>query len=219
MSGLTARLALPSDRPVRCLVIGAHPDDIEIGAGGTILRLIAERPDTALTWVVLSGDGERATEAEDSARTLAGQAVTVDVRLLDGRDGYLPYGEVAPLKEALAEVASSEPDLVLVHRHDDAHQDHRLANELAWQLFRRATILEYEIPKWDGDLGRTNLYVTLDGTSADRKVEHILRAFPSQRARDWFTAETFRATLRLRGIESRSPSGLAEAFIARKVVI
>ena len=137
----------------------------------------------------------------------------------DGRDGYLPYADAVPTKEAVAAAAAARPDLVLVHRSDDAHQDHRFAAELAWQLCRWSTILEYEVPKWDGDVGPVNLYVPLDLETSERKIEHLLGAFPSQAARDWFTADAFRAILRLRGIESRSPSGLAEAFVARKLVV
>ncbi len=216
---LTERLGLPLDRAPRCLAIGAHPDDIEIGAGGTILRLIAERPDTEFRWVVLSGAGERADEADRSARSLTAGAAALDVRILAGRDGYLPYDAADATKGALAEATDPPPDLVLVHRHDDAHQDHRFAADLAWQLCRWSTILEYEIPKWEGDLGSNNLYVALDAETAARKVRHLLAAFPSQAGRHWYTEETFLAILRLRGNELRAASGMAEAFLARKLVI
>ena len=219
MSELSARLGLPTDRPVRCLAIGAHADDIEIGAGGTIARLLQERPDTSILWMVLAADGERAEEARRSAAALVGAGPILDVRILDGRDGYLPYADAVPTKEAVAAAAAARPDLVFVHRSDDAHQDHRLAAQLAWQLCRWSTILEYEVPKWDGDVGSANLYVPLDNETSKRKIEHLLDAFPSQAARDWFTADAFHAILRLRGIESRSPSGLAEAFVARKLVV
>jgi len=216
---LTERLGLPLDRGPRCLAIGAHPDDIEIGAGGTILRLIAERPDTEFRWVILSGVNGRADEADRSARSITASAATLDIRILGGRDGYLPYEGAADTKESLAATTDPPPDLVLVHRHDDAHQDHRFAADLAWQLCRSSTILEYEIPKWEGDLASNNLYVELDAEVASRKVGHLVEAFPSQSARHWYTEETFRALLRLRGNESRAPSGMAEAFLARKLVI
>ena len=219
MSELTARLGLPADRPVRCLAIGAHSDDLEIGAGATLVRLIDERPDTRLDWLVLAAEGERADEARRSATVLAGGAGALEVHILSGRDGFLPFDDPAATKDAVASVAAATPDLVFVHRSDDAHQDHRFAAELAWQLCRWSTILEYEIPKWDGDIGRTNLYVALDDQTAERKIAHLLTAFPSQAGRDWFTADTFRAMLRLRGLEARSPSGLAEAFVARKLII
>jgi len=217
---LASRLGLPGDRPPRCLVMGAHPDDIEIGAGGTILRLLAETPGARLDWVVLSGGGARADEAAESARRLVDGRADLRLALLGGRDGFLPYADAVRTKEAvLAIVASAAPDLVLVHRRDDAHQDHAFAGALAWQACRRATILEYEVPKWDGDLGTANLYVPLEADVVERKVEHLLAAFPSQASRDWFTADTFRALARIRGIEAASPSGLAEAFMARKLVI
>lgn len=219
MSALSIRLGLPVDRPPRLLVIGAHPDDIEIGTAGTILRLLAERPETNVAWVVLSGTGERIDEARRSATELAAGASTLDIRILTGRDGYLPYSDAATTKAAVAELADPTPDLVLVHRHDDAHQDHRFASDLAWQCFRWSTILEYEIPKWDGDLRSANLYVPLDEPTAQHKLDHLATAFPSQADRDWYGADTFKAILRLRGIESRAPSGLAEAFLARKLVL
>jgi LmbE family N-acetylglucosaminyl deacetylase len=219
VSDLQALLGLPADRPPRVLAIGAHPDDIEIGAGGTLLRLVEAAPRLELDWVVLSGEGDRAREAEASARVLAGDRAQLRTHLVGGRDAYLPYADAVRVKEAvMAVVEAAPPDLVLVHRRDDAHQDHAFANAVAWQACRRATILEYEIPKWDGDLGTANLYVTLDTATADRKVDHLLAAFPSQAGRSWFTADTFRAVLRLRGVESGGPSGLAEAFVVRKLV-
>lgn len=219
MSRIDAVLGLPVDRPIRCLAVGAHPDDIEIGVGGTILRLADERPDMMLRMVVLSGSADRAAEARASASTLAPGTGGVTITVHDGADGRLPYDDPAGVKRALAEVAPDEPDLVLVHRRDDAHQDHRFAGDLAWQLFRWSTILEYEVPKWDGDLGGANFYVPLSDALVDAKVDHLMRAFPSQRDRDWYGPDTFRAVLRLRGVECRSPSGYAEGFLARKLVV
>ena len=218
MTPLTDRLGLPAGRPPRILVVGAHPDDAEIGAGGTIARLVAERPDADVTWVVLAaGDPGRAAEARSSAASLL---AGIDHRVIVGglRDGYLPYlGPAA--KEALADLQGVDPDLVLGPRHDDAHQDHRLVAELVPQVFRAATFLEYEIPKWDGDLGRASVYVPLSTDEAAAKIAHLFAAFGSQRGRDWFTADTFEAILRLRGIECRAPDGLAEAFACRKLVV
>ena len=219
MMPLTDRLGLPRDRAPRLLVAGAHADDAEIGAGGTIARLVAERPDVEVTWVVVAAaDPARSAEARASAeRLLAGVArTTIDLGGL--RDGYLPYlGPAA--KEALAAHAGFDPDLVLSPRRNDAHQDHRLLAELVTQVFRRAVVLEYEIPKWDGDLGPANLYVPLSAAEAAAKVAHVLAAFPSQNGRTWFTADTLRAILRLRGVECRAPDGLAEAFVCRKLVV
>lgn len=215
---LTARLGLPADRGPRILVVSAHADDAEIGAGGTIGRLVRERPDSEVTWVVLAApDPERAGEARASAAALLGGAAR-RVVVGDLRDGYLPYlGSAA--KEALAVHQGLDPDLVIGPRREDAHQDHRLVAELIPQLFRRPTVLEYEIPKWDGDLGQVNLYVPLAAGEAAAKIGHLVAAFPSQRDRAWWSTETFTAILRLRGIECRAPDGLAEAFVCRKLVV
>jgi LmbE family N-acetylglucosaminyl deacetylase len=218
MTPLTDRLGLPAGRAPRVLVVSAHPDDAEIGAGGTIARLVAERPDAEVTWMVLAApDPVRADEARASAeRLLDGVVHRVIVGSL--RDGYLPYlGAVA--KDALMAAQAVDPDLVLGPRRDDAHQDHRLVAELLPQVFRRATILEYEVPKWDGDLGQANLYVPVSAAEAAAKVAHVAAAFVSQQGHDWFTPVTFQAILRLRGIECRAPEGLAEAFVCRKLVV
>ena len=216
---LTERLGLPTDRGPRILVASAHADDAEIGAGGTIARLVSERPDADITWLVLAApDSRRAAEARASAERLlaAADRSTIDVR--DLRDGFLPFLGAAP-KEALVDHAQVDPDLILGPRRDDAHQDHRLVSELVQQVFRRATVLEYEVPKWDGDLGLANLYVPLSAVQEAAKLEHLFNAFPSQVDRDWFSEDTFRAILRLRGIECRARDGIAEAFICRKLVI
>ena len=218
MKPLTERLGLPVDRGPRILVASPHPDDAEIAAGGTISRLVAERPDAVLTWVVLAApDPARADEARASAEILlAGVVHRVVVGNL--RDGYLPYLGAAA-KEALMALQAVDPDLVIGPRRDDAHQDHRLVADLLPQVFRRATILEYEVPKWDGDLGPANLYVPLSAADVAAKVAHVVAAFGSQQGRDWFTPDTFRAILRLRGIECRAADGLAEAFVCRKIVV
>ncbi len=210
-------LTLPRERPLRVLALGAHADDIEIGCGGTIARLLGERPDSRVTWVVLSGGAARAAEARASAAALLGSATAL-VDVLDGRDGYLPY-EASAIKAAVVGLRGEpEPDLVLTHRREDLHQDHAFAAELAWQVFRRARIVEFEIPKYEGDLGPANLYVPLDKALATAKVDGLMTHFTSQRAHDWFTPETFWALLRLRGLECRAPSGYAEAFTCRKLV-
>ena len=216
---LTERLGLPKERGPRILVASAHADDAKIGAGGTIGRLVAERPDAEVAWVVLaSADPERAAEARTSADRLLGGATRSSIAVGSLRDGYLPYlGPAA--KEALADHQAFDPDLVLCPRQDDAHQDHRHLAELVPQVFRRGVILEYEIPKWDGDLGRANLYVPLSVTDVSTKVEHVLAVFRTQHGRTWFTVDTLRATLRLRGVECRAPDGFAEAFICRKLVV
>jgi LmbE family N-acetylglucosaminyl deacetylase len=208
----------PVDRPLRVLAIGAHADDIEIGCGGTLLRWVAERPDLALDWLVLSATGPRADEAAASPLALLPEAAP-RVTILAQRDGYFP-AEFAEVKLALVAARDRhDPDVVLCHRREDAHQDHRLVAELAPQVFRDRLILEYEVPKWDGDLGPANAYVALDEAVCQRKIDHLMAAFPSQRDRAWFTPDTFRATLRLRGIEAGSSTAQAEAFTCRKFVL
>jgi len=204
-------------RQILCL--GAHADDIEIGCAGTVLRLLEENPGLDVRWVVMSAAGERAAEAGRSAAVLLEGAGHADVRVADFRETYFPYlgGEVKAYVAALG--AGFEPDLVLTHWREDLHQDHRLVSELTWNTFRDHLILEYEIPKWDGDLGRPSVFVPLEQDVADRKIAHLLDAFPSQSGRDWFDPEVFRGLLRLRGMEARSPSGYAEAFHCRKLVL
>jgi LmbE family N-acetylglucosaminyl deacetylase len=202
----------------RVLAIGCHADDLEIGCGGTLLALIAESPDIAVTWVVLGADGERAREARSSAEAFLANAGSTEVLVHGFRDAFMPYhGE--SVKEAFEQLKRVEPDLVLTHTRDDMHQDHRLACELTWNTFRDHLILEYEVPKWDGDLGRPNLYVQLPNNIVDRKLELVLRHFPSQVEKHWYDEETFRGLMRLRGLECASPSRYAEAFHAPKLVV
>lgn len=210
-------LALP-DRPLRVLCLGAHPDDIEIGAGGTILSLAADGRLAEAWWVVLTGSGERTAEGREAAARFADPVRPV-VRIEDLRDGYLPaeWGQAKDLLEAVGR--DVDPDLVLTHRADDAHQDHRVVSELTTTVFRDHLVLEYEIPKWDGDLGRPNVYLPLPAAIMERKVELLRSCFASQAGRDWFDDDTFRALARLRGVECRAPEGYAEAFVGRKIVL
>ena len=176
-------------------------------------------PGVSVTWVVLSGHDDRATEARLSAERVLRGAANVDVQVKELREGYFPYvgSQVKEVFDALGrEVA---PDLVLTHYGHDLHQDHRVVCELTWNTFRDHLILEYEIPKYDGDLGSPNVFMQLDAATCERKIAHILEAFPSQRSKPWFTGETFWATLRLRGIECRSRTGFAEGFFCRKLVL
>jgi LmbE family N-acetylglucosaminyl deacetylase len=212
------RLTFAGGAPLHILALGAHPDDIEIGCGGTLLRLIDEGRVASATWVVLSGDGPRSAEARAGADAILAGVPRVDVRLEDFRDGYFP-AHFEPIKDVLEDLGSPDPDLVLVPRRNDAHQDHRLLAELAGTVFRDHLVMEYEIPKYDGDLGPTNIYVELRPAVVDQKVDILMDVFPSQLRRAWFSAETFRSLLRLRGVESRAASGYAEAFICRKAVI
>jgi LmbE family N-acetylglucosaminyl deacetylase len=206
-------------RPLRLLCIGAHSDDIEIGCGGTLLSwLDAPRP-VHVTWVVLTASGERAKEARRSAKALLRRAASVDLLFAEFRDGFLPaqYPDVKAFFETVK--AKALPDIVFTHRLEDRHQDHRLASELTWNTWRDHVIVEYEIVKYEGDLGQPNLFVPLTAAGARRKAAHLQRHFGSQRSKDWFSDETFMALARLRGIECRSRSGYAEAFHARKLTL
>jgi LmbE family N-acetylglucosaminyl deacetylase len=199
------------------LCIGAHCDDIEIGCGGTLLRLLETNPALEVHTLVLCSDATRRREALDAARRLLGDASEKRVRVLSFRDGFLPWSG-AEVKECFESLKRSvRPDLILTHARGDLHQDHRLASELTWNTFRDHLILEYEIPKYDGDLGAPNVFVPLTEAQVARKLEIVLGAFASQRSRRWFDAETFRALLRLRGVECNAPH--AEAFHARKLVL
>lgn len=210
-------LGLPPRAPLTVLCLGAHADDIEIGCGGTLL-LLAGRPRVTVHWVVFSSDRVREREARRSAaRVLRGAAHHVRVERF--RDGFLPF-DGAAVKEVFEELKSSvSPDLVFTHAGHDAHQDHRLVAELTWNTFRDHAILEYEVPKYDGDLGRPNVFVPLSAAVRRRKLRHVMAAFPSQRRKRWFTEATFDGLMRLRGVECAAPEGYAEAFLARKLVV
>jgi LmbE family N-acetylglucosaminyl deacetylase len=201
------------------LCLGAHSDDIEIGCGGAVLRWLAEVPEVHVTWVVLSAPGERADEARRSAQALLKGAASVEVVIGDFTDAHFP-SETARLKAFLSDIARRTPaDVVLTHRLEDRHQDHRTVGELTWQTWRDHLVLEYEIPKYEGDLGQPNVYVPLPTEIAQRKVQHLMAHFGTQRSKGWFTEATFQGLMALRGIECRAPSGQAEAFHARKVVL
>ena len=201
----------------RVLAIGAHSDDLEIGCGGTVLALARANPGLAVDWVVLAAEGDRADEARRSAETLLAGAGDRSVEVHGFRDGYLPH-TAAEVKDAFEDLkARVAPDLVLTHTRDDLHQDHRLVCELTWNTFRDHLVLEYEIPKWDGDTGRPNVYVPLEESVVQEKLELLGRHFETQRGKDWYDIEVFRGLMRIRGMECRSPSGYAEAFVARKL--
>lgn len=199
------------------LAIGAHADDIEIGCGATLLALREQHPSLRLTWLVMTGDAGRREEAARSSGAFPGGSAPA---LICGglRDGFLPYQDAVEGKELIHRVRDEvRPDLVLTHRRGDMHQDHRFCGEVAHQAFRGTMVLEYEIPKLDGDLATPNLYVPLTQAAAERKVDHLMRHFASQRGKGWFTPETFTGLMRLRGIESGAAEGWAEGFHARKL--
>lgn len=201
------------------LAVGAHSDDIEIGCGGTLLELAKAYPDLSVYWIVFSARPERRAEALASADDFLVDVSHKQIEVYPFRDGYFPHegAEIKDVFEALKQQVS--PDLIFTHCRHDLHQDHRVLCELAWNTFRNHMVLEYEIPKYDGDLGAPNAYVSIDTPACERKVDLLMRHFGSQRDKHWFTPETFRAIMRIRGVESRSPSGYAEAFYARKFVL
>lgn len=204
---------------LRLLAIGAHSDDIEIGCGGTILRLVSEGLVGSVRWVVLSATDVRETEARLGASAFLAGVSNVEVSIAGFRDGFFPYLGVA-VKEFFEEQKDSfEPDLILTHRTEDLHQDHRLVGELTWNTYRNHLILEYEIPKYDGDAAAPNLYVELPEDICERKIELVRQTFQTQASREWFDPDAFRGLLRLRGMECRSKSRFAEGFTCRKVVI
>jgi len=199
------------------LLIGAHADDIEIGCGATILGLVREHPEVEVTWVVLGATGARELEARASAVTFLEGLAVADVVIYAFPDGFFPYvgGDVkAAFEELKAQVA---PDVIFTHTRHDLHQDHRIACELTWNTWRETLVLEYEIPKYDGDLGSPNVFVPTLPELVEEKVANLMAAFPSQRDKSWFDAEVFRGLMRIRGMEAASPSGYAEAFVCRKL--
>ncbi len=197
------------------LCLGAHSDDIEIGAGGTILSLIASGAKLNVHWCVISAIGDRADEAGASAEAFLVGAAEKAVELGNFRDGFFPYNP--ELKDWFEDLKRRvQPDLILTHRRDDAHQDHRTVRGLTWNSFRNHLILEYEVPKWDGDFGQPNVYVPLSAEIMQRKTDLLLDHFGTQRSKDWFDAETFRGLARLRGMECRAAERYAEAFVMRK---
>ena len=213
-------LRLPFDAvsPIKVLCLGAHSDDIEIGCGGTILHLARQYHKSEFHWVVFSALGVRAAEAKRAAELFAGTTVIKGLLLKEFQDGFMPFvgGEVKAIFE---ELKATSPDLIFTHNRHDAHQDHRLLAELTWNTFRDHLILEYEIPKYDGDLGQPNLFVPLESELCEKKVRYILEAFQSQQNKRWFRQDTFFSLMRLRGMECNAPSGYAEAFHIRKLTI
>jgi len=208
-----------SETPLRrILCLGAHCDDIEIGCGGTILRLIRENPSLEFYWVVFSSTPQRKREAHEAARMFLGASVRSRVVIRNFRDGYFPF-QGTRLKDSFEALKKSfSPDLIFTHYRKDFHQDHRLVSELTWNTFRKHLILEYEIPKYDGDLGKPNLFVRLRDSLCQQKIEYLLKAFQSQNGKHWFTEDAFRAILRVRGIECNASVRYAEAFYSRKLV-
>jgi LmbE family N-acetylglucosaminyl deacetylase len=199
------------------LCLGAHSDDIEIGCGGTVLRLLEETPGVEVQWVVLAAAGPRAGEAAKSADLFLAHAGKRRVITRNFKDGHFPYVG-ADIKDFFEELSKGfSPDLVLTHYRGDLHQDHRVVSELTWNTFRNHLILEYEIPKYDGDIGTPNFFVELTRATCQKKIQYLIDCFGTQKDKSWFTEDTFQSVLRLRGMECRAADGYAEAFYGRKM--
>jgi LmbE family N-acetylglucosaminyl deacetylase len=214
------QLSLQNGRgPLKILALGAHPDDIEIGCGGTLLELAAARAELEVTWVVFCSSAERAREARSSAAAFLEGVRRTSVEVHDHRDGFLPYSgqDVKERFEALK--ARVTPDVILTHSREDRHQDHRLVSDLTWNTFRHHLVLEYEIPKYDGDFGAPSLFVPLPEATVERKIALVLEHFASQAGKHWLTADLLRAVTRIRGMECAAPERHAEAFYCRKATL
>jgi LmbE family N-acetylglucosaminyl deacetylase len=205
--------------PIRILCLGAHSDDIEIGCGGTLLRLLDEYRNSEVHWVVVGSTPERDREAIASAEDFLERAGRRTIVVRNFKESFFPYRgeEIKAFFEELK--ATVSPDVVFTHCRHDLHQDHRVVSELTWNTYRNHLVLEYEIAKYDGDLGTPNVFVHLDDAICEKKISLLMTHFETQRDKDWFTPDFFRSLLRLRGAESRSPSRYAEAFYGRKVVL
>jgi LmbE family N-acetylglucosaminyl deacetylase len=215
------QLRLPdrkAGRPLQILCLGAHSDDIEIGCGGTVLRLREEYPEAEIHWVVFTAVGSRSEEAQKGAELFGGSNLRGPV-LKSFRDGFLPFHGVE-VKDSFEELKRQvSPDVIFTHTRQDGHQDHRLIAELTWNTFRDHWILEYEIPKYDGDLGQPGCFVPLPPQAYQKKVDNLMEAFQTQRSKRWFQPELFLSLMRLRGMECNAASGYAEAFYCRKLTL
>jgi len=207
-----------NDAEFRILCLGAHCDDIEIGCGGTILRLAEAYKNAIFYWVVFSSNSQRAKEAHKSAKYFLKNVQSKNIVIKNFRDGFFPFvgSDVKEEFEKLKQQFS--PDLIFTHYRNDFHQDHRLIADMTWETFRNHLILEYEIPKYDGDLGSPNFYVHLDESMCYRKIQYIINCFKCQEQKDWFEEEIFSSMLRIRGMESRAPRKYAEAFYCQKMI-
>lgn len=209
------RLNGAATNELQILCLGAHSDDIEIGCGGTILRLAQDYPKCVFHWVVFSAHGIRSAEAQRGAQRFAAASLRGPI-LKQFQDAFMPFSG-PEVKAVFEELKAINPDLIFTHNRNDAHQDHRLLSELTWNTFRDHLILEYEIPKYDGDMGQPNVFVPLDAETYQKKVRGIMEVFQSQTDKRWFQPETFLSLMRLRGMECNAPSGYAEAFYCRKL--
>jgi len=217
---LTLNLPQNGTSRFKVLCLGCHSDDIEIGCGGTILQWLSSHKNLEIVWVIFSSGGrEREKEARASAELFLGQAKQKEVMIKDFRDGFFPFDGTNIKTVFEDELKKTSPDVILTHNRQDAHQDHRQIGELTWNTFRDHLILEYEIPKYDGDMGQPNVFVHLNAEASKKKVSYLMDAFQSQRGKRWFQEDTFFSLMRLRGMECNAPSGHAEAFYCRKVLL
>lgn len=215
---LNLELAEKPGLTYKVLCLGAHSDDIEIGCGGTILKLIEKYPSIEFYWIVFSSSLEREKEAICSGNKFLANVAQKQIIVRDFRDGFLPFIAIE-VKEVFEQLKQKfNPDLIFTHYRHDAHQDHRLISDLTWNTFRNHLILEYEIPKYDGDLANPNFFVPLERSFCQQKIKYLIDSFRSQKDKQWFTEETFLSILRIRGIESNAPDKYAEAFYVRKMV-
>ena len=215
---LPITLSPDNQKPVTVLCLGAHSDDIEIGCGGTLIQLQEKYRGVQFHWVVFCAGGQRQQEAEKACGLFVPERKN-NLVLKQFRDGFLPYSG-SEVKEYFEEMKGQvKPDLIFTHWGGDAHQDHRMISELTWNTFRNHLILEYEIPKYDGDMGRPNVFIPLRLATYERKLDYLFEAFDSQKSKPWFAPETFLGLMRLRGMESNACSGYAEAFYSRKILI
>jgi LmbE family N-acetylglucosaminyl deacetylase len=212
------RLSAEPGKPGTFLFLGAHCDDIEIGCGTTVLRLVEEYPEAAFRWVVFSSDERRADEAQRAAEMLLAGAKDRKITIKTFRNAFFPFIGIE-LKDFFEELKRSvSPDVIFTHVREDRHQDHRMISDLTWNTFRSHLIIEYEIPKYDGDLGQPNFYVPVTEALMRRKIETLMDCYATQASHQWFTPETFSGLMRIRGIECDSSTGYAEAFYARKLL-
>lgn len=216
---LRFEFARRKNRTIKVLCVGAHSDDIEIGCGGTILRILSEYDDVEVHWVVLGSSGERDGEAVTSADKFLANVKKKEIIIQHFKTSFFPYigEEIKNFFEKLKEKIS--PDIIFTHYRNDLHQDHRLVSELTWNTYRNNLIFEYEIMKYDGDIGSPNVFVHLDDTLCRKKISFIMDSFKTQGEKDWFTPDAFLSLLRIRGIESKAPGKYAEGFYCRKVVL
>ena len=214
---LEIKLFESNDKP-KILCLGAHSDDIEIGCGGTILRFIEAAPKAQFRWIVFSGNENRNREAQQSASAFLNEIESKQIDIYNFRESYFPFIG-AEIKDCFEKTKQEfSPDIIFTHCNNDAHQDHILISQLTWNTFRNHFIMEYEIPKYDGDLGTPNLYVHLDESLVQRKTDFLCDFFKTQKEKLWFSEKNFRSIMSIRGIESNSPTSYAEAFYCRKMV-